>query len=142
LLLTAKLHTSVGARSLETWVTCWKTSTLNFLTGPGGTAGSVGSTRSNGSNFTPFASAAVGAAEFSVPVAWSAGAAAGAAATGCESLPPVANATIETSAAIRATRPTRPMLTKIQERRSASSPAGITSAPPGGGVWSRPSAAA
>ena len=60
--LTAKLHTSVGARSLETWVTCWKTSTLKVLTDPAGTAGSVGSTRSNGSNFTPFASAAVGAA--------------------------------------------------------------------------------
>ena len=55
--LTAKLQTSVGARSLETWVTCWKTSTSTLVTG----AGSVGSTFSNDSNATPLDSASVGA---------------------------------------------------------------------------------
>src|SRR5436190_1018706 len=40
---------------------CSSTSTLNFLTAPGGTAGSVGSTFWNFSKAMPFASASVGA---------------------------------------------------------------------------------
>jgi len=106
--LTAKLHTSVGARSLETWVMCWKTSTLNFLTAPGGTGGSVGSTRSNASKSIPSASASVGAAAVSVPVASvPVGVAATAGAAALPASPPVASATIETITAITATRPTR-----------------------------------
>src|SRR3954447_9710459 len=71
--LTAKLQASVGASCGSTCVTCWKTSTVNFFTGPAGTAGSVGSTRWNCSKSMPLAAASVGAFA-------AAGAAAGAAA--------------------------------------------------------------
>src|SRR3954463_10437758 len=59
--LTAKLQASVGASCGSTCVTCWKTSTVNFLTAPAGTAGSVGSTFSNGSNLVPARAASGGA---------------------------------------------------------------------------------
>src|SRR4051794_13116380 len=80
--LTAKLQASVGASCGSTWVTCWRTSTVNFFTGPAGTAGSVGSTFSKGSNAMPFDWASVGAG-----LSAAAGAAAGRLTTVCVAWP-------------------------------------------------------
>src|SRR4051794_41202641 len=57
--LTAKLQASVGASCGSTCVTCWKTSTVNFFTGPAGTAGNVGATPGECSELMPLAAANV-----------------------------------------------------------------------------------
>ena len=115
--LTAKLHTSVGARSLETWVTCWKTSTSNFLTAPAGHGGSVGSTRSNGSNSTPSASASVGAAAAAAGVAGAVAAGAAGLATTAVDAPPDARLTSAIAAAMIATSAVSPTAMSVHSRR-------------------------
>jgi hypothetical protein len=121
--LTAKLHTSVGASSLETWVTCWKTSTLNFFTTPGGGGGSVGSTAVN---FSKLDALGVGKGRGAAGAAAAAGAAVGAgvgaAATGRAALssPAVANAKAAARVARRATRAQSASPSIIHSRLSVS----------------------
>src|SRR5215208_8512797 len=100
---------------------CWSTSTVNFFTGPGGTAGSVGSTFWNFSNAMPLASAIVGAggsavAAFAAVVLTTVVVAPG------PSLPPV---TIQAITATRAMRPAKkPMMPAVWKN-----PFGISAEP-------------
>jgi hypothetical protein len=113
-------------------VTCWNTSTVNFLTAPAGTAGSVGSTLANFSNCTPLASASVGA------LAGAAGAAATLRLTTVvvwPESPDEANAKTETTMARMPTSTASPVATIIHSRHV------LSPSPPGAaGRVSRPSA--